>query len=237
MRWHFFLALLVMAASTPARSQPSDSKAQKNSRKQDLAKARDDLKHKKFAEMIPICDRILKADPNSIIWLVLRGKAYERLEQPEKAILDFRKAASLGKVNAEAYVVWAQCDVALGKIPQAIKDLDTAIALNEKGETVRARGELYVDQKQYKLALADFTRAIEIEPRQADNYRARGHIFERQGEFQKAVDDYTLAINIRPGDPRIYSERAKAYEKLGRKNLAAQDRAHANEKGFTDMMP
>lgn len=245
MRWHIVLALLVMAASSAAQSQPSGSKPaaqpetkslKPKSTKQELDTARDDFKHKRFAAVEKICNRVLKLEPNSIVALVLRGKAYERLEEPQKGILDFQKAVSLGKVNADGYVVWAKCDVALGKIPQAIKDLDKALALNEKGETLRARGELFREQKQYKAALADFTRAIQIEDRQADNYRERANMFERMGDFQKAVDDYTSAIERRSSDPRLYSERSRAYEKLGRKNLAAQDRARANAKGFADMM-
>ena len=52
---------------------------------------------------------------------------------------------------------------------------------------------------QFELALADFTRAIEIDPKDEDAYRERGNVYLLKGELGKAIEDFNKIIDINPG--------------------------------------
>ena len=54
--------------------------------------------------------------------------------------------------------------------------------------------------KNYKGAIEDYTKAIEINPSNALGYRERGRAKEKLEDYQGAIDDYTKAIEIRDDD-------------------------------------
>ena len=69
-----------------------------------------------------------------------------------------------------------------------------------------ARGYLYFDTGQMKEADADFTRALEINPRSPDAHLAHGSLHLQRGELEAALNDMSRAIEL---DPRY----ASAYDK------------------------
>jgi len=73
-------------------------------------------------------------------------------------------------------------------------------------DDVRLRGEgLFILSGEYKCgkgdlagALADFNRALEINPKEPEPYTRRGVIREIQGDFAEAVSDYDKVIELKP---------------------------------------
>ncbi len=53
---------------------------------------------------------------------------------------------------------------------------------------------------EYDRAIADFTRAIELDPTYAFGYRARALAQRLSGDYEKAVKDYSDLVRIRPDD-------------------------------------
>jgi len=51
-------------------------------------------------------------------------------------------------------------------------------------------------------ALADLTKAIQLDPDGARSYFNRGFAYFRKGDFEKAVADYNDAIACTPAMPR-----------------------------------
>src|SRR6267378_173670 len=60
----------------------------------------------------------------------------------------------------------------------------------------------------YDGAIADFTKAIEIDPRAADAYMARGDARKNKGDLDGAITDYTKAIEIDPSNAIGYNNLA-----------------------------
>ncbi|MDP7647000.1 MAG: tetratricopeptide repeat protein, partial [Candidatus Woesearchaeota archaeon] len=74
----------------------------------------------------------------------------------------------------------------------------------EKGESGDSQG-----------AIADFTKAIEINPQYAIAYSNRGNAKYDLGNYQGAIADYNKAIEINPQDARAYYNRGIAKRKSG----------------------
>lgn len=90
------------------------------------------------------------------------------------------------------------------------KDADRAIRgctalIGSVGETGKAlavalvnRGAAYASNKDYDRAIADYTRAIEIDPKNAKAYDSRGVAYTSKGDYVNAVADVTMAQELRP---------------------------------------
>ena len=59
-------------------------------------------------------------------------------------------------------------------------------------------------------AIADYTQAIEINPRYATAYFNRGNAVEAKGEHDLAIADYTKAIELTPQDAEVFVRRGVA---------------------------
>jgi tetratricopeptide (TPR) repeat protein len=75
-------------------------------------------------------------------------------------------------------------------------------------------------------AIADFTRALEVDPNRADAYIQRGKLHLKQRMFDRAVGDFTRAIELAPNDPTAYVERGEAKEQQGDPGGAMDDFLH-----------
>ncbi len=64
--------------------------------------------------------------------------------------------------------------------------------------------------KQLDKAIADFTKAIEKNPRFAEAYYFRGLVYYDKGQYDKAISDFTKAIEINARGAEAYSKRGIA---------------------------
>ena len=72
------------------------------------------------------------------------------------------------------------------------------------------RGNVRVSQNKIDDAIADYDRAIGLDPLQPDAYLNRGAAYEARGEWQKAIADYNRVLKISPDDPAAYNNRGNA---------------------------
>jgi tetratricopeptide (TPR) repeat protein len=67
----------------------------------------------------------------------------------------------------------------------------------------------------YDKAIADYTKAIEIDPKYADVYYDRGDVWYDKGDYDKAIADYTKAIEINPKFIPAYKHLGDAWREKG----------------------
>src|SRR5262249_26114488 len=87
-----------------------------------------------------------------------------------------------------------------------------------------ARGTAHLeafDFDSFDSAIADFTRAIEIEPNDASAYTNRGSAHYEKGEFDHAIADLNKALELNP-------KSALAYCNLGWTSEPMQDEQRAS---------
>jgi tetratricopeptide (TPR) repeat protein len=149
------------------------------------------------------------------------------------ALLAFAAGASgLAQPN-----LWAQCEqseaegavAACTALIAAAPDLSAAhynrgIAQWRKGQRERANAGPVSDA--YEQALADYARAIALDPGDARPFVNRGIVHYEQGRFASAIADYDQALRLQPDLPEALNNRALAYIRAGRYDLAQRDFDH-----------
>jgi len=78
------------------------------------------------------------------------------------------------------------------------------------------RGRAYNNKKQYDRAIADYDKAIKLNPKFASAYNGRGVTYDDKGQYDRAIAEYTHAIKLNPQYIKAYNNRAWAYFKWGK---------------------
>lgn len=95
------------------------------------------------------------------------------------------------------------------------------------------RGDEHNKRGQHALAIADFTTAIELDPKCVGAYNNRGIAWHRLGKVGDAIGDYTVAIDLDSKCGEAYYNRGNVYGTLGDFSEAIADYTQAvklNEK-------
>jgi len=98
----------------------------------------------------------------------------------------------------------------------ATSDDFNACAFNNRGIAYSRLGEL-------ESALADFGRALRINPRLADAHSNRGNVYQARGESEKALRDFDQAIKLDPRHNRAFNNRANLLLAKGELDAAIND--------------
>ena len=69
------------------------------------------------------------------------------------------------------------------------------------------RGWLYSGNRQSKLAIEDFSKAIALDPQEPEFWRDRGRLNEHRGHITLSQNDLNRAIELAPEDAELYATR------------------------------
>lgn len=78
-------------------------------------------------------------------------------------------------------------------------------------------------------ALADFRKAIELNPLLVEPYQQLGEIYDSIGQYEQALEHYNEAIAIDDQCAESYQNRAKVFRAMGRVEEAKADERRAGE--------
>jgi|WetSurSiteA1Bulk_404760.scaffolds.fasta_scaffold04295_2 tetratricopeptide (TPR) repeat protein len=87
----------------------------------------------------------------------------------------------------------------------------------------------YEDQGNYDLAIKEYAKAIEINPKYADSYNKRGLVYFNKNMYEQAIKDYTTAIQFNPKYTDAYNNRGIIYYNQEKYDLAILDYSKAIE--------
>jgi tetratricopeptide (TPR) repeat protein len=88
----------------------------------------------------------------------------------------------------------------------------------------RRRGNEYLyDQRDPDQAIADFTEAIKLNPRDPDSYVFRADAWYWKNDYRRAIEDYTEALRLVPGYTLAYLNRGQVYIEIKDYNRADED--------------
>ena len=81
--------------------------------------------------------------------------------------------------------------------------------------------------REYNEAIAYYTEAIRLDPKDAWTYSKRGNAYRETGDYSREIADYTEAIRLDPQFAAVYYNRADAYCNKGEYDEAIADYTEA----------
>lgn len=115
-------------------------------------------------------------------------------------------------------------------IEKALLHFETELRKTEPGEQADAyhnRGLCLNGLQQFDKAIADFDKAIELNPKMPSYYNSRAFAKHRKGDLDDALKDYNTAIKMNKKDAAFLSNRGILYRDMGEYKKAGDDYAMA----------
>ncbi|MGF1636979.1 MAG: tetratricopeptide repeat protein [Cyclobacteriaceae bacterium] len=148
-------------------------------------------------------------------YYLIRGKSHIELGDKKKGLADIEKCLEISPNHAMAYYERSHLRYGIRNYDGAFQDINKAIEL-ESDEAVfyagRAALKLNVynpsaNDKIYESIIADFRKAIALDPSNYDFYKQRSEFYRVTGSDMEALADYNAMIEINPQNNDVYRER------------------------------
>ena len=118
-------------------------------------------------------------------------------------------------------------DGAIQFFTDALDQVNASVTALTQGIAYFYRGNSQYFQTQYEQAIADYSQALQIDPKAAFMYTNRGIAHAAQGNYEQAIADFNQAIQLDPEDAFAYIDRGIAYDELGKYEQAIADYSQA----------
>lgn len=170
-----------------------------------------------WADAIADYDRLIQKDGGDYRLFLERGHCHARRGAVDKASADF---SSAGRLNAEDSLHWHRQKLQILEYLDkslSLPHLDACLTL-EKGrpgeiEMLIKRGRAFAQLGRKDGAVADFGRALELNPNSADALLERGAMRAEAGELAAARADFTAARKLgTPNAMMWHSQQASKFE-------------------------
>ena len=131
-----------------------------------------------------------------------------------------QEAANLTREGIEASKAkdWNKAITAFRRAAQ----LDQHYAPN-LASALQQRATIYVSQKKFQEAIADYSEALKIKSDAPDIYERRAYAEMQLRDYDKALHDYNQAIKLNPQEAKYYQVRAIIYQEKGDFKAAMAD--------------
>jgi len=157
---------------------------------------------------------------------ILRGKAFQAMNDLNQAQEDYGKAISLDSSSPLAFAHRAALFASLGSLDLAIADADqwilTAANLADKASAFASRGIWRGQLRDFDTAVSDFTSALELDSSNLAAYNYRAKAYMQLNRYQEAIDDLVHAAELDTSNSHLVSTIAEQYVALGEFDNAAK---------------
>ena len=182
----------------------------------------------KHEESITAFEQAVKLKPGFVAAWNNLSVVYREFKQPDKALVVIDKAIQLQPKNPNLYNQKYVVLERLKRYTEAELAINKAIEIVPRAAFHINRGKLYHEQKKWKLALADYNKAIQINPNFTQAYYNRGLLYQQQKKFKLALANYNKAIQINsnfinPDFAALYNNRGLLYQQQKKWELALAD--------------
>ncbi|HYF00052.1 MAG TPA: tetratricopeptide repeat protein, partial [Planctomycetota bacterium] len=176
----------------------------------------------------------LRRQPRDATLLCNLGYLCYRLNRLEEAVEAYGRAVEADPSDPDGPEGRAVCLLALGRLDEAERDMDRVIAARPTADSYSNRGAIRARGGRLEEAMADYARALEIDPKNAGAHFNVGILRQRQGDHAAAATAYRRSIDLGRAEADGYLALAKALIKLRRFADAEQAATRAIERGADD---
>jgi len=216
-------------ALAPQALKPYFTRAQVHAARADLGAA--------LADLDVAIERVPSGDRLATELHLERGKIRMRADQTDQAIADFDEAIRLEAHHAEAHRLRAEALLSLQRGAEALPSLSEYVRHGEpSADVLRKRGLERAHQGEHAGAIADYTDALELEPRMPLALARRGWAYLNEA-YRLALADFDAAIAIEPKNGDLYCGRGFARVRLGLHHEAVEDAEMALRCGSPEKQP
>lgn len=133
----------------------------------------------------------------ALLWSAGVAGAYQWAETDVNRGLDAHRRGEL----AEALKLYTQAIDSEELDPQslALTYNNRAAVWADEGDVLLIQGDKKRAKKSFDQAMADYAKAIEVNPTWGMLYTNRGLTWQRLGQYQKALDDFDRSLEVSPG--------------------------------------
>src|SRR5581483_8291495 len=119
---------------------------------------------REFDRTISDATEVIKRDPKNIDAWFLRAQAYVKLKNADAVIADLTEAIALAPKSAQLRIARAYSHLERKDSAHAIEDFTAAIAIQPRDITYAARGNVFEQMHAREEAIADYQKALELNP-------------------------------------------------------------------------
>jgi serine/threonine protein kinase/Tfp pilus assembly protein PilF len=174
-------------------------------------------------------EKAVELEPNNADFQIgiagfLRLLTDPKLKDSDRALKHALKAVEIDPRSPSAHIVAAAIyEIHFRDLARAREHVDAALAVEPLfPDGFRFRGRIYWKSGDLNRALAEFDKALELEPTPW-TYKDRGEVHAALQQFDKAFADFAAAEKLDPNYGYTYRFRADAYMTLGRYEDAIRD--------------
>jgi tetratricopeptide (TPR) repeat protein len=143
-----------------------------------------------------------KSDRALAVALRDRGLVWDAKRFFDKAFADLTEAIRIDPDNLGLVLARGRVCSRRGRFNQAIADIDWYIQMRPKDPVGHAaRGEALMENLESEAAIAEFTKAVEVDPTYEPALLLRAQTWRRRRDFARTIDDYAEATRRAPDDP------------------------------------
>ena len=219
-----FLLLLCLLFCQPAWAQVSPESAEKYNAGQTLFEKR------RYQQALQAFEEAVKLDGNNAQAYRGMAKTYQKLKDTDKAIGNFRMAATVKPDYAEAHYELGNLYFNLKKYKDAqgafkvVLNLDANFLDGGVRKLLKAayakQGREYLVRKNYRKAIEEYENATQLDPTDATNYYNLGLAARHSRKYRQAENAFNTAVELNPKYARAHRQLGDLY-RITKKNSRA----------------
>lgn len=165
-------------------------------------------------------EAIVKIEPGSAENHLLLGRLYTMNKDMLKAEAEFKAANQSDPASEEAVVNLAYLYNDEGDTKRAVEALNSVPENARSAKIYSALGFTYEQQKDYKKAIASYSRAVEMDRDNLDAMRGLAQNLANDNQTDAALKQYLLVEDADPQDPQAPMRISEIYRRMGKFDLA-----------------
>ena len=168
-----------------------------------------------------ILSKVLTKDPQNSLALYRMARICLKSGEPAEAKRHADVLRKLEKSNADAWILLAQADIALGKFELAVEDLLSALRIDPRDADLRVDlGNIYLQMEKYELARGQFELVLKSDPKNLQALNGVATCLFTHGDLAGTEAKLKTALRVDPSDPQTKMNLALLYSKQGKKTEA-----------------